>query len=623
MKRLALMGGVAALALGSSLVMAQGQPTDLLPPGFDDPEPEPTASPLPPSGDPAGNAPTTPAAPGAPAGGSGVTTVQPLPGFSGVPTVSADPSLDLSQLPSVEELEAMSEDDLDELLGLKPSYDISPAQRRSLEMVGVIDAAEGGLPEQSLARQPAALVRAALEGTQRPLVSRWGHILLRRALASRMAAPEGMTGVEFAALRADLLNRLGEHGVARALVQDIDTGNYDEALLGAAVASYIGTADLVGACPAVRLSESERDDSDWLLLEGICTSFGGEATRGARDLQRLISREQVEPIDGLLAQRFAGAAGAGRRAVNIEWEDVEEVTPMRFALANAVREDLPEGLLEDAPASYSIALASAQMMPLAQRAEAAQMAAARGVFSSSAMVDLYSQIYANGGGDSNAAITASRLRAAYVQGAPAQRVEAIRDVWEGDDATLYGRHVLTAFAAARLPASEELASDAAELIASMLTAGLDRDAMRWSGVVTEGSEAWGLLALARPNQGTAVTDGQLADFLDQDESDNQQKSKMLFAGLSALGRINQAEISEYSQELGVDLARGSRWTRAIDDAARADNPALVSLLAGLGMQGSSWDKMTALHLYHIVRALNEVGLDAEARMIAAEAVARA
>ena len=48
----------------------------------------------------------------------------------------------------------------------------------------------------------------------------------------------------------------------------------------------------------------------------------------------------------------------------------------------------------------------------------------------------------------------------------------------------------------------------------------------------------------------------------------------------------------------------------------------MALLAGLGMQGNGWDKMTARNLYHIVRALNAVGLSAEARMIAAEAVAR-
>ncbi len=41
------------------------------------------------------------------------------------------------------------------------------------------------------------------------------------------------------------------------------------------------------------------------------------------------------------------------------------------------------------------------------------------------------------------------------------------------------------------------------------------------------------------------------------------------------------------------------------------------------MQGSGWERMTPLHLYHIVRALDAVGMNAEARMIAAEAVARA
>jgi len=40
------------------------------------------------------------------------------------------------------------------------------------------------------------------------------------------------------------------------------------------------------------------------------------------------------------------------------------------------------------------------------------------------------------------------------------------------------------------------------------------------------------------------------------------------------------------------------------------------------MQGDGWNRMTGLHLYHIVAALNRVGLGAEARMIAAEAVAR-
>jgi len=40
------------------------------------------------------------------------------------------------------------------------------------------------------------------------------------------------------------------------------------------------------------------------------------------------------------------------------------------------------------------------------------------------------------------------------------------------------------------------------------------------------------------------------------------------------------------------------------------------------MQGDKWEMMTARQLYYIVRSLDRVGLSAEARMIAAEAVAR-
>ena len=72
----------------------------------------------------------------------------------------------------------------------------------------------------------------------------------------------------------------------------------------------------------------------------------------------------------------------------------------------------------------------------------------------------------------------------------------------------------------------------------------------------------------------------------------------------------------------MNLNRASAWSRKIDLAGELRNPTLVALLAGLGMQGDGWDKMTARHLFHIVRALDRAGLNAEARMFAAEAVAR-
>ncbi len=43
-------------------------------------------------------------------------------------------------------------------------------------------------------------------------------------------------------------------------------------------------------------------------------------------------------------------------------------------------------------------------------------------------------------------------------------------------------------------------------------------------------------------------------------------------------------------------------------------------MAIAGLQAPSWSLVPANHLYYIVRSLRQVGLESEARMIAAEAV---
>lgn len=547
--------------------------------------------------------------------------VQALPADSEPGDAAIGAGIDLARLPTLEQLERMSTDELDELFGLKPKVDIPAAAQRGMQRVGVLGPDEGGLPVFSLARQPASLVRAALAGARGPVVSRWGHILLRRALASRLEAPAGMNPAEFAALRASLLNRMGEHGVARALVQDVDTANYSPSLTNAALDAYVGTADILGACPAVRLARSDREDSEWRMVAAICSAFAGEGTNAGNDLRRLTNSGRVQRIDGLLAQRYAGAAGEGRRSVTIEWDEVSELTPWRFALANAVGADIPEGLLAGAGPRFSLSAATAPMLTPAQRAPHAELAARRGVLSAAAMVDLYSQIYGDAD-EGRLAEAAGMLRTAYVGSNAAARLAAIKSLWDAAESDPYGRWVMTAYAAARLAPSENLAEDAGPLIGSMLSAGFDRDAARWAPVVPAGSLGWALLTLAQP-QDREASGGQLDDFIDADVSTGQAKSRMLIAGLAGLGRISPAVAEDFGGDLGVNLQRGSRWTQAISRAAAARNQALVTLLAGLGMQGTSWSQMTPLHLYHVVKSLDEVGLGAEARMIAAEAVARA
>jgi hypothetical protein len=237
------------------------------------------------------------------------------------------------------------------------------------------------------------------------------------------------------------------------------------------------------------------------------------------------------------------------------------------------------------------------------------------------MVDLYSQIYSNTEVEGEAATRADRLREAYVARSSTERVQAIKDIWGGTTPD-YGRMVLTAYAAARIAPSDDLESDAPLLIASMLSAGLDRNAMQWARIVPEGSAGWGLLAIAQPVREGAVADSAVKNYIEQDTSSGQRKSQFLVAGLAGLGRLDLANANSMEKSLGTGLGRESAWSKMITQAAEVNNPALVSLLAGLGMQGDSWSMMTPRQLYLIVRSLNRVGLSAEARMIAAEAVAR-
>mgnify|MGYP001076708299 CR=1 FL=1 len=56
----------------------------------------------------------------------------------------------------------MSPDQLDELLGLKPKFDMPAAARRSMNRVGILAEDEGGMPAGSVGRQNPLLVMALL-----------------------------------------------------------------------------------------------------------------------------------------------------------------------------------------------------------------------------------------------------------------------------------------------------------------------------------------------------------------------------------------------------------------------------------------------------------------------------
>jgi hypothetical protein len=604
--RLLLLGTISALGLAIPALGQEAPPESVLPPGFGDPEPQPSVTPTPAPG-------TVTPAPGTPPG-FGDPRATGRPSRAATPGGGAPIPIDPAEIAALEAA-----------LNMPPPVEIPEGSRRPVEFVGVLDEANGGLGTGAWGRADGRFLSELMRRLDAPTPSRWGSMLLRRALLTPTAPPPNVNPVDWVAERAWLLLRMGEADAARMLVQAIDVDRFTPKMFAIAVQTALATADPAGLCPLVEPGRETSDEQVWALSDAICAALSGEAGQAGTAIDQLRRRSGADRIDLDLTEKMIGAGANSRRAVTIEWDGVDRLNSWRFGLAAATGMDIPPRLLEGAGAHVRAWHARAPMVPLEQRVAAAQVAASLGVFSSDALVEMHSLLWDETDPGDRAASVGGRLRQAYRGRTLEARMAALRDLW-GEGATPVERHarrILTATAAARIPPRAELAAGADDLIASMLTAGYDRQAARWSEVVAnmdgEGAaRARAMLALASPDQNVEFGTGGIDAFQSADQSEGGYATRLLVAALAGLERIDADTASDY----GVDLGGQNRWTAMLGRAAQSGQRGTVALLAGVGMQTAEWRGVPPEYLYHVLRALTRVGLGYEARMIAAEAVAR-
>lgn len=622
-----LLAGVGLLALS---LPAEGQES-LLPPGFDQPsqpkaEPKPKSEPRPkaepkkqdePKSEPSPSGGARPA-PTSPSATSG-SNVSSTPSTALLPASTSAPSTPLGGTSA-----AKNEEDANDEFTRVRKYDLPSGSRRSLDRIGPLIASEGGLGTDAYAGAGGNYLSILMDKTNAPLVSRWGSILLRRALLTSADTPTTINGADFAASRASLLVRMGEANAARAMVQSVDPDKATPKFLAAAMDTYLANADPAGLCPLVPVGLLRSKDVKWDLARGICTGLSGDAGTAGMIVDRALRQGKADPIDVRLAEKILGAATNGRRSVKIEWEGVDTLTPWRFGLATATGVEIPANLINKSSDATKAWQAMAPMAPLNTRVTYAPFAAQMGVLSNTGYVDLMSAAFIDEDVSEKVSEQGDTLKDAYAGGTLGERLTAIKKIWADADVAGdgYSGEVLTARAAARLPVSEEVGGDLDRLIASMLTAGLDVNAAAWAPIATEGSDAWAMLALASPRPLKGINAGSVDDFVGNDDSNDYLKSKLFVAGLAGLGRIDQGALTEAANDLELNFNRKSNWAVAIEKAAAEGQTGTVALLAAVGLQGDGWGKMSPAHLYYITKALRDVGLNAEARMIAAEAIAR-
>ena len=571
-----LLAAAGALAIGAAAI-AQDRPESLLPPGFGDPAPAPTPTATVPAPD---------------AGGA---VVQPLPGSEASPSPSVSPSPSPSPTSTV------------------TPYQLPAFARRSLSRVGV---GPSGIPADAFGTAPGRSIEIMMRRLSAPLPSRWLSIALRRLLVAPVDTPPGVNGADFAAERAWLLLRMGESVAARAVAQGVDVENVTPKLRQVWMQAALATADPAGLCPlAANAGDGERG---WIVARAMCAALsgGGNSQPLLRDIRR---RRVASGVDLQLAQKVMGAGLNSRQAITIDWSPVVQLNAWRFGLATATGVEIPAELYATVGPHVAGWRALAPAIPLAERAAPADAAAAWGVLSNVALVDLYSALADDGNAPAALTGTAETLREAYV-GDRAARLAAMQALWDGADsrAGRYARLVLTARAAATInPAAQTAEAD--RLVASMLTAGLDRIAARWRGYVAPGGDGWAMLTLSDPD---GVGRRAAFDEYAPTGANAERKRQFYFAGLAGLGRLTPEQVEATAASLDVRIGAADAWTRAVDRASRERQVGTMLLLAAIGMQTSDWSGVPPEYLYRIVAGLRAVGLSGEARMIAAEAIAR-
>ncbi|TFU03619.1 hypothetical protein EUV02_10715 [Polymorphobacter arshaanensis] len=595
--------GLTALLLGAALLCAlpgaaQDAPKSLLPEGFEEPAAD-IAAPLP------GTAPDA-AAPDAGATSTDAPFVRPRPLPDPAAAAAAAQVIDPFAI---------------------------AATGRSLEIAGplgsLVTGPGAGYGLNTFAGSNGRFVAGVMRRIDTPIASRWAHIVLRRALLSESLTPRDINSGDWVAERGWLLLRMGEVDGAKALLDSVPLDRFSRKLYLVAGQAALAAADLPGLCPLAPTAQALSTDTLWKLANAICAGMTGDDITAANVFDQLRDAETANDFDLLLAERVATLSGTGGRAANLDWTEVDTLTPYRFGLATAAGLKVPPEFYAKLPVQQSGWVVRAPGLSDEIRGPALRRAAVQGVASAQEMVNFAAMETARLDTEAFDATPAAALRAAYVAAKPADRLSGMRTLWEAGDSAddHYAGQIETALAAASFPVDKRYADDAPMLIGAMLSAGAADSALRWWPVIDGASGAtrdngWALLAAADAGTRVPVTTDRFKDWakgLSGPKAVTKHRAALLLAGLGGLGKAGDGW-GGLRRDYEIDAPANS-WTRAIDAAAKAGRTGEVAVLAASALQGA-WADVPPAHFAHLVAALVAVGRGHEARMIVAEAVTR-
>ncbi len=487
-----------------------------------------------------------------------------------------------------------------------------------------------GTGTDSWAGSRGALATELMRHLEAPLASRYGHIALRRLLMTKASLPAGADPLKFVAARAHLLLRMGEAEAAKMVIETVPVSVYDRGLFTVAAQVHLAAIDLAATCPLAQRAIVFSPDSQWPLLSAICSALQGDDSGAALGLDIAQQGGKVNKYDLSIAQQAVTAVAGGGRAGLAPWPVGGLFTSYRVGATYASGQSFPDQALISAPIAVQSWLARSAFVDAETRYKLGWTAAALGTMSAEEFISGWA---ARGAG-LDPRVLAYRpeglLQKAATATTTGARYNAMRQLWAmgKNERSRMAMWLITSDAAARFPLLPSQTAIAPDLLRSMLMGGRLKDARRWAPIVlaSEGdalNKAWPLLYFT-DSQVIRPIPKLIEAWLDAQSGTGQnsdiinRRKQMLIASLEGLAPalLTGASISRSSRP--DDVSAGSLFIK-LADAARRHAKGEVLLLGSLAM-GHNWSDVSPGVLKAVLSAYHAVGLDSDARLIAAEAI---
>ena len=515
------------------------------------------------------------------------------------------------------------------------------------EAVGLMEESEGGFPYDMWRGSDRALIERLLPRLPAGATSRAMNDLARRLLLTTAAPPAGAAEDSLLAIRIERLAAMGDSVSMSHLMRSAPPDLFDSALVQTRLNSLLLVADYVGACSLARDLVRRDDTPYWEKVLIFCQALNEHHAAAALGLNLLRERGvDDDPGFDILLRALAGDGSA-------TLDSLPSPTALHLSMLRAARLSVPEDAVEGAGPAIARAIALTAGVPLDFRLRAAERAEGLGALPTETLAELYASVpftseelaypWRRLKTDKGPMARALLHQAIAIQVVPAARAEVLRAAWQlggesggWDGFATASRVTLGELLSLRpLPELVWIAGDA---IRALLAAGRPDMVSGWLELATAQADANAkaaaavaelspIVGLADDDDTALWDDARYAAWSrSQDgapEGMRRMRTAMLFGLMSALDRRTppQALLSQLDgPEILWVKTPPPALMRQLDLAADEGRIGETVLLALVALDETRSGAPSPMTLSAAVSALHRVGLTADARAIAIEAV---